>query len=97
MSIETQRLIVEITKNYNKLTNRMIAQCGKLCFKNLDLSDLTMSENKCLDNCLSKYYNTYVTGEKLRNYMTEKINEGNINSVGDVIDTIEQASNSINI
>jgi hypothetical protein len=97
MSFESQRLIVEMTKNYNKFTNKMISQCGKLCFKNYDLSDLLMSENRCLEHCLSKYYKTYVLGEKFSNFITERINESKITSLDDVVDKIEEATNRFDV
>jgi hypothetical protein len=97
MSFESQRLIVELTKNYNKMTNKMISQCGKLCYRNYDLSDLMISEIRCLENCVSKYYKTYVLGEKFSNYISERINESRLNSFDDVVEKVEEATDRFNI
>ena len=94
MTIESQRVLVEMTKNYNKMTNNMISQCGSLCFKVMETSDLTMSETRCLENCLNKYFKTYYIGEKFSNLITQKINENKdskrLNTTSDINQSLNQ-------
>ena len=77
MTIETQRVLVEMTKNYNKMTNDMLTQCGNLCFKVMETGDLTISENRCVENCMNKYFTTYYIAEKFSNIIIQKTNESN--------------------
>lgn len=79
------------------MTNNMISQCGSLCFKVMETSDLTMSETRCLENCLNKYFKTYYIGEKFSNLITQKINENKDSNSADFNTILELAQNNIKI
>ena len=41
MDNDTERALLESTKNFNKLTNDMFTVCSKFCIKNLTLKNFT--------------------------------------------------------
>ena len=97
MSIETQRILAEMTKNYNKMLNNMLAECGKLCFDYYDSGDLKISESNCVENCHNKYFATYFIGEKFSRHVTDLINEDKVPKDINFQNFIEDTKSKINL
>ena len=51
----------------------MVMECGKRCFSNLKNDNLSDSENICVINCQTKYFELYNICEDYTNNMTDKL------------------------
>lgn len=92
MDYNSQLVIVEINKNYNKMINNMFSLCGKKCIGNFSNSNLGPQEKICLENCQKKFYNSYVIG---KTFVDQVINESkslDLFSDKTEVDLIQQVS-----
>ena len=73
LDFETQKFIINSTKNYNNMKNNMFMECSKICFNNLTTSELTIGEQNCLNNCQHKYFFSYALAEQFSNNIAKDL------------------------
>jgi hypothetical protein len=78
MDVDTEKALIESTKNFNKLTNDMFLVCSKFCIKNFTLKNFTNEEENCIENCQKKFITSYAIGKGFVDMLVDEINKTDI-------------------
>jgi hypothetical protein len=96
MDIDTERAILESTKNYNKMVNDMFSVCSNICIKNFSVSKLTTQEEICIENCQKKFFVSYATGQTILDSIVAQVNKTDLFSNTKDVDIIQAAVDKVN-